>query len=502
MPRRHVLLLTAECLIAHRWLGGQLPEEGEFPADAEGVSTFTAWLERHRDDLFHLLVDLPDEGFHGETLPRAYGRDRQALIQRKLGQFFHGTPLALAQGQSQDGRHGERLLFCALTAPQRIEPWLNALRATGVALVGVWSVPLVLPALMQAARGLCDHCLLITVGRAGVRQTFFRAGQLHFSRLTPLVGGSIDEAALTTARECAKINHYLVGQRLLAREAPLACLIVAHPAQFELFRHRCHDSNEVRFFYLDLTRLALTTGCHTPLHDSRGDLLFLHLLMRRPPPGQFAPANELLAYRLWQRRFALKATSGVILGAALIVAGKLWHDTRTLMATTEQLQRRIAEAEARHNQALTSLPAVPFSLAELRALVAAWEPIERQGRSLRPTLAALARAMNEFPAIDIDHLNWALAHAGEEDTPAAVGTRVLIDLDARLPLAMLNDHRGQIRLIDAFVARLQREGAGVRIVRLPFEIESAKSLRSSDRVGSAEAPHFTLRLDFAPKGAP
>lgn len=490
---RRILHLTAERLAAYRWQGGQLLEEGEFPADGEGIATFTAWLVHHQRSLFHLLADLADEGFHSEDIPRAFGRDRQALISRKLGQYFYGAPLTLAlpQGQSQGARHGERMLFCALTAPQLVESWLGAIRTSEAPLVGVWSIPLVLPTLMQAARGLHDHCLLVTLSQAGLRQTFFRDGQLHFSRLTTLTSGSIEEAAQATASESAKIHHYLVGQRLLAPGAPLPCLVLAHPAQFGAFRQTCRDSDDARFFYLDLPQLAHTQGCHAKFVDSRGDLLFIHLLMRRLPAGQFAAANELRAYRWWQWRFALKAISSVIMAGSLLVAGKLWHDANTLRSMAGQLEQRRAESEQRHRQALAALPEIPLSLDALRALIDAWRPIERQEHALYRSLRHLAGALDDFPSVELESLDWRL------DTAAGQPAAAITDLDARLPIGMLNDHRGQITLIDRFVARLASDGAQVKVLRLPFEIESAKSLRSSDQVTEAQAPRFSLRLSHA-----
>ena len=94
MPQQRLLYLDANRLSASLWQGGTLREEGHFPHDEAGVAAFSEYLARHRGSIFHMLADIPDEGFQIEVLPYAQGADRRALLARKLGQYFYGSPLA------------------------------------------------------------------------------------------------------------------------------------------------------------------------------------------------------------------------------------------------------------------------------------------------------------------------------------------------------------------------------------------------------------------------
>jgi hypothetical protein len=106
------------------------------------VEAFSEYLSKHRGSIFALLADLADEGFQIESLPYTQGADRQALLSRKLGQYFYGSPLAtaLSFGRDKGGRRDEKFLFTALTRPQQVEPWLAALRAVEAPLAGVYSL--------------------------------------------------------------------------------------------------------------------------------------------------------------------------------------------------------------------------------------------------------------------------------------------------------------------------------------------------------------------------
>jgi hypothetical protein len=71
----------------------------------------------------------------------------------------------------------------------------------------------------------------------------------------------------------------------------------------------------------------------------------------------------------------------------------------------------------------------------------------------------------------------------------------VIELNARLPLAMVSDQRAQIELIESFATRLRNPRTDVRILSRPFDIESDKPLRSASDKGGAQlgdAPKFSL----------
>lgn len=315
MPARRVLFLADDRLAAYRIGRGSVAAEGEFCADPAGLEAFAAWLARRRGSVFTLLADVAEEGFQLEDIPHVAGRDRAALVARRLAQHFHGTPFTLAAslGRLKEGRRDERLLLMGLTRPRHFEPWLAALRATESALAGLHTLPQTVSALLATAAAA--PLLLITLTRGGLRQTFCADGRLRFSRLTPLAAASPEETAAATAAEAARMHQYLAGQRLVEHGQPLTTRVLVHPADMPALRARCRDGADLRFEFLDLPREAARLGLRTPLADSHAEMLFCHLLVRRPPAGQFAPAAERHCHRLRQFRVGLKRLSGLILAA-------------------------------------------------------------------------------------------------------------------------------------------------------------------------------------------
>lgn len=156
MPQRRALFLDANRITAYAWQGGRIQSEGYFAGDVPGLEAFSAYLKTKRSSLFYLLADVAEEGYQIEDIPFVQGNDRKALIERRLSQYFYGTPLATAVslGRDKTGRRDEKMLFSALTRPQFFEPWLATLRQSETRLAGVFSVPLILaPALCRPQQG-------------------------------------------------------------------------------------------------------------------------------------------------------------------------------------------------------------------------------------------------------------------------------------------------------------------------------------------------------------
>src|SRR5690606_31744493 len=75
MTERRTLILPTQSLSVWHWQHNNADRECEFSLGESGQAEFRLWLQAHLHTLFHLLVDLPDEGFHQESLPHVSGPD-------------------------------------------------------------------------------------------------------------------------------------------------------------------------------------------------------------------------------------------------------------------------------------------------------------------------------------------------------------------------------------------------------------------------------------------
>lgn len=520
MPQRRLFYLDANRLSAHHWQAGHLTAEESFSADSQGQASFLEYLARHRQSNFYLLADVVEEGFQLDVVPHVQGSDRAALLKRKLDQYFYGTPLSLALslGREKTGRRDDIVLFTALTRPQLFEPWLNALHTVECQLAGVYSLPLIAGTFVSARAGKlpvqANQFLLVTVTRAGLRQTFFENGQLRFSRLTPLTGDSLEESSRACSVESARIYQYLLGNRMIGRNASLTTLVLVHPSQTASFRASCRDTNELRFEFLDLLAEAHRLGFKTPPPSSQGsrgshcETLFLHLLARRTPRQQFADFSARRLYHLWQTRFAINSSGMTILLICLLFSVFQFFQTDRMRGQTEQIGSQTENADRQYTAALKTLPAMPFSNDVLRALIGRYDSLVKNSATLEPTYRRISDALQQSPRIEINRIDWQVG--GNIDGVQTPGTasaakgnlgnpggnlHVIADIYAELPVALKNDERALKSIIDTFVASLRKDDKlQVRILKLPFDVESTKILKSTEETTSGvEAPKFSLR---------
>jgi hypothetical protein len=510
MAAKRILLLDGPILTAHRWNAGHITVEGEFSHEPAGLETLAAYLKKHRSSLFYLLADISEEGFQLEDLPYVQGGDRNALLQRRLSQYFYNTPLsaAISLGRAPTGRRDEKILFAALTRVETFAPWLDTLREAEAILAGVFSVPLVLAKCAPKLLGESGPVLLVTLSRGGVRQSFFDQGNLHFSRLSQLATRSLDEIARTCASDSAKIYQYLVAQRQIPRGVALHTLILAHAGQTAELKEICRDTSELRFEFIDLAATARQQGLKSLPVDSNADNLFIHCLATKTPEHQFAPANERRFYNLWRIRSALTSAAWVVLVGCLLFAGKTGlnlYELRDAIKTTQGLT--IADTE-RYKANLEGLPKVNVTPDNLRALIGRMDALQKRAPPMESLLRHLSLALNDSPRIELTHLTWKIGNqpdsgqkAPRETKPAVAvgdGAWAVIEIRAQLPLGLVTDQRAQIELIESFAERLRGPQMDVRVISRPFDIESDKPLKSAEPRGSeaqlADAPKFSLRI--------
>ncbi|MCK9389697.1 MAG: hypothetical protein M0Q22_15065 [Sulfuritalea sp.] len=519
MVAKRILLLDGPMLTAHYWSAGRIKVEGEFTHEPMGLEALAAYLRSHRSSLFYLLADIAEEGFQIEDLPYVQGRDRTALLQRRLGQYYYNTPLStiISLGRAPVGRRDEKLLFAALTRIETFTPWLDTLREAEAILVGVYSVPLVLAGFAPKLVGESGPVLFVSLTRGGVRQSFFDQGNLHFSRLSQLTTDSLGEIGRTIAADAAKIFHYLVIQRQIPSGVALRTMVLAHADQILQLRDFCLNTDELQFGFMDLATVARQQELKDAPLDSNADNLLVHSLATKAPAQQFAPASERRFFKLWRIRAELTGAAWIVLAGCLLFAGKTafnLHERGDMIEATKTLT---ANDSRHYNAILAGLPKISVTPDNLRALIGRVEALQKRAPALEPLLIHLSLALNDTPRIELTHLTWKIgdrpeasqkasedakrgAGAAPPATAATNGIWVVIEIQAQLPLGLVADQRAQIELIESFAARLRDPRTEVKVLSRPFDIESDKPLKSAGEKGEAQfadganVPKFALRI--------
>ncbi len=512
MAAVRLLHLDAARLTAYRWAGSHPVEEGRYANDPGGWKAFHGYSLSHPRSVYRLLADIQDEGFGFESIPYVMGADRKALIRRKLGQHFLGTPFtcAISHGRDPAGRRDERMLFLALTRAQLLEPWLAALRAAQAQLAGIYSAPLVCQALAGALKleRAGEAVLLVTSGASGVRQSCFVEGRLRFSRLSALTGDGVAERARICAEEPAKLYQYLVGQRILARGTRLPTIVLCDPSERAMLAAACPSAGELEFDFASLRAAESACGLRGTHTGGSADSLLLHLLATRPPKVQFAPEPDRHLYRIGQVRFAMLSGAAIVLAGCVLASAKHLYEARAVREQARAVVLEAGEYAARHRAILDRLPPVPAALEDVRAVVDRYEEIERRSAPIEPMLRHISQALEAVPEIELERVEWQLTTRPEEagaSIPGAANRAAARAQDRMLAVAVVSaaieaaaqgDRRRIFETIEEFAAAFRRDpDVQVGIVQRPFDIDPGRALKSAGGDGTGVA-RFVLRVSY------
>jgi hypothetical protein len=507
-----VLYFTASEHALYRWTSGGLELEARFAADEPGLEEFRAHLKGRRGALAYVLADLAGEDFHEDQIPYLRGGDRQAVVQRRLAQRYRDTRLAaaLSLGLSSGERRNERLLLASFTNTQQFTAWLDALAESGARLSGVYSVPLLAPALAARLGVRTGRCFVVSANSAGLRQCYIEDGRLRFARLERIAEVGPEALGALVRAETLRLLQYLSTLRALPREGPpVQVLVLASAGQRSAYEQALVSDARLVFRTFDLEEAAKKAGLKRLAPEAAGEQLFLHLAVRHAPKEQFARLEDRRSFFLWRLQRAIVAAGAVGFAACALFAGARWLD---LMSTREQAatQRQAARGASESYQRITaSFPVTQTTTESLKATVVEFTKVATQSASPEPALLYLSKVVDKFPQMEIDSVGWRVSRPGERGDASTSGESAaakaaaaaapgealqMLEVSGRVNAIKRSDYRAITEEVQRFERALSAEPGWRSLGRqLPFDVTSEGTLSGEFGTGeSTEAPRFTI----------
>jgi hypothetical protein len=426
-------------------------------------------------------------------------------VQRRLAQRYRDTRLAtaLSLGTVHGGeRRNERLLLASFTNTQGLAPWLDALEESGARLTGVFSVPLLAPALAARLGTRSGRAFIVTATRAGLRQSFVEDGKLRFARLER-TGEMVPQAlAMFVRSETLRLAQYLVTLRVLPREGgPVQVLVVAPPGQRAAFEQVLQSDARLVFRTLDGAEAEAAVGLRRKPPSTSGEGLYLQLAAKNPPREQFASSNERRRFIVWRLQRAVVAAGVVGFTACALFSGVKWLDVAQAGARAEVQTQEARRAAESYERITATFPVTQTSTENLKAAVVEFTRIAQHSSAPERIFTHVSRALEEFPQFEIDSLTWTVGRPGERrearaaaPKPEAQGESAeTVEVSGRVNATQKSDYRGITARVQRFAEALGSSGYQLARTQLPFDVTSEGTMTGD--VGAAEsneAPRFTI----------
>ena len=192
MADKFLISVSARQISAALWQGGRMAACELFAHSDAGLSDFRNYLAKIGKLPVHMLVDAVEEDYRLDSLPHSFGSERSQMVNRKLKQYYRNTPYCSArlQGRDTGKRRDDRYLFCALTNPELITAWVQAITERELPVAGIYLLPTVSEGLIARLQLKQTRLLVVSIDSAGLRLTFLRDQKLRISRLAQIDGAS------------------------------------------------------------------------------------------------------------------------------------------------------------------------------------------------------------------------------------------------------------------------------------------------------------------------
>lgn len=486
--RRLVILLNSRQAGVLDWRPGSMHWLGDFPTTSAGLAAFQQLLTRHRRPV-RVILDSVDEDYRLEVLPQARGRARDEMLTRKLKQIFRNAAFtgAWRQKREAEGRRDDRYLLAAVTDADWLKPWLSAIDNAQVPLEGITLLSMACQSLLKLLRMRDAHMLLAYRLGSGLRLSYYQDGLLRFSRL--LSGETPTQAPGWAAEEISKTQLYLMGQRMLSREARLQVLLLDPSGSLDSALAPLNADPAFHARSLDSAMLARALRMPAEFLASTPEVAPLAAIAGEPLQLNLAPAaltQRHTEFR-WQRGIRLTALAVAVTG--ILFTGALWLRTLEQDDETRKLHTEQQQLEARYREITRAFPPAPVSAEQLGETIALAAQIENARASPLPTLRMLSSVLENQPTIMLKKIRWEDAVL---TTPAEAGER-RITVDATLG-TFDGNYRVAMAQIEDFMGQLQKTPGVIRVAltRSPVNTDSNAALTGNTRNGSTP-----LQAEFA-----
>jgi hypothetical protein len=427
------LYLTNSSLAGMQLRGKRIVARREFAVGGNGPAEFEAWLAGLPGLPVHLFTDLSEEDFRLDTVPHVGPRDREAILARKLAQMFRNTPFryAVVQGREPEGRRDDRVLYTAITNPEVLRPWLDAIERLRAPLGGIYSAAVFSSAMLPALDLLFPHTLLVTFTPGGaMRQTYFRGQEIKFSRLTPIDPEEGQSLGTLISEETTRTWQYLDSLRHFGEADRLEVCILLHSGDRLLVQPALRDFAQIQHHILDMEHVASRLGIRPAPLGSTAEEVFVHLFLARPGRNHFASPEMRRFDTLRRTRLALRRAAVAVVIASL--GWGLWNLDRALETSEHDLKvaQQMAQLNQEYDQITRSLPSEGVGGSTMRDSVAFYNSTIRGFPRMTDFAVDLSHVLDGHPDVRLEQLSW----MASDDAKAMPAMRRTIAQQESLPV--------------------------------------------------------------------
>lgn len=320
-------------LTVFHWDKGRCIDNFAFNPGEEGIDKFRTYLRATVNTPARILVDLIEEDFNKETIPHVGATDRKSIITRMVDRHYrksHDYVNYRVIGRESTGRKDDIILYCVLSNPEILEPWLKAIQEEDTAVCGIWSLPLLTTKLYHQLDCYSDNVLVVSQQvPSNLRQTFLKHGRFESSRSAVV---NLDEATIGEyiSSEIEQTIRFLSNQRHIGFDEKIEIHVICREQDIPDIETHCKDGVLRSFKYHKLHEFQENIGCEDTKSEYCNSLFSYLCAEQKLPIGHYGNKSTFLKYYEQLLSTGLYAASIVILITAIVLSFSYYSESQIL----------------------------------------------------------------------------------------------------------------------------------------------------------------------------
>ncbi len=485
----------------------------EFADGESGLREFDRFLAADPDKSSAMLIDVIEEEFSLDTIPKLGMRDRAALIERRRQGKFRRSPYrtSIFQGWSLRRDDQYSVVHSAISNHELVDPWMQVILSHKTPLCGVYSVPLMAPPVVRKLFVDSGAVMFVAPHQGNkLRQVFLQDGELRSARLSQGPGIGDDAYAQFVITETTRSRRYLERTRLLAGMETLQVCVVASDETAAKVLSSVDVDSPTQFQFISPAHAARRLGEAALAADDHFEEVFLSALAKRRPRHSYASSGENRYWNMKRMRYAIIATATATAAACSIAAAIFLSDVWLLSSRISDIQSRVdflAETLRRENE---SFDPVKADSHEMQLAVDTGDYLLANRVPVPWIMNQLGAVLGDYPDIEVQELRWltesqqtqnterrrpgdppALVVVAATDAVSAVLTADIVPFDGNLRQAFAR--------IDQLAADLEARTNFQRAVALEYPFDASTNAAVSGEIVSRKTSHtarFRLRVYY------
>ncbi len=502
-----------------RWHKNKVIAANIFEPTDEGFKQFRSFVKDYKNIKTMMLVDIIEEDFHSDTIHKVRGKDHEALINRALDKNFHDVTYrcAISHGTSKTNKNQEDILLGALTNAELITPWLSEIRRQGIRLIGIQSISTVGEALLPKIGANDKPTLLITQQLPWtIRQSFYKNGQLHFSRLIPTRLNDISEFPALVLNEVDQTMRYLQYKRLVNEAEEINTIMITAEEYALHLNQALLESPGLDYKSYTVPEVASIIGIQQPYESTTADIIFAHLAEIKPR-NHYGREDDILCHKSHKFKNFIHTMSAAVLVAGIGISAYLGINSAIFSKNAVTAEAKANYFQVKYEEQSQQLDEL---LSNAEIMKQSVDAIAKLTRDETYTPAFLFQQFSQivakYPQIKLDRLK--LNYDNGQIKPIANNLdnvdinietidpgypKPTIEIDASL-VGLNKNYRESLKIVSQFKKDLLqlRSTTDVEITKQPVEITSQTQFSGSSGISvistgkGNEKNKFSIKVTF------